>query len=98
MFLSEVMTYIARTMDKGAAVVMFQEILICKGKKTRVQRELKLDFPEYDCYIAVRDYVDVGKDGDDEKLTEEYARGEAQITVVTFLHKRVFQDHALVKN
>ena len=100
MFLSEAMPHIARTMDKGAAIVMLQEILIRKGKKTRVQRELKLDFSEYDCYITVGDHVDVGKDDDDEELTEEYARNEAQITVVTFLHKRVFQDsdHALVKN
>ena len=98
MFLSEAMPYIARNMDKGAAIVMLQEILIRKGKKTIVQRKLKLDFSEYDCYIAVGDYEDVGKDDDDEELTEEYARNEAQITVVTFLHKRVFQDHALVKN
>ena len=87
MFLSEAMPYIARTMNKGAAIVMLQEILIRKGKKTRVQRELKHDFPEYDCYIAVGDHVDVGKDDDDEELTEEYARSAAQITVVTFLHK-----------
>ena len=98
MFLFEAMPYIARTMDKGAAIVMLQEILIRKGKKTRVQRELKRDFPEYDCYIAVGDYVDVGKDDDNEELTEEYAHSAAQITVVTFLHKRVFEGHTLIKN
>ena len=38
------------------------------------------------------------KDDDDEELTEEYARRAAQITVVTFLHKRVFQGYAMVKN
>ena len=40
----------------------------------------------------------MGKDDDDEELTEEYARSAAQITVVTFLDKRFFQGHALVKN
>ena len=57
-------------MDKGAAIVMLQEILIHKGKKTKVQREIKKKFPEYDCYIAAGDHVDVGKDETDEELTE----------------------------
>ena len=98
MFLSEAMPYIARTMDKVAAILMLQDILICKEKKTNVQRELKQGFPECDCYIPAGDHVDEGKDDDDEELTEEHARSAAQITVVTFLHTRVFQGYALVKN
>ena len=41
--------------------------------------------------------MDVGNDENDRTLTEEYARSKAQITVVTFLHKRVFQTNALVR-
>ena len=40
----------------------------------------------------------MGKDDNDEELTEKYARSAAQITVVTFLHKRVFQGYVMVKN
>ena len=98
MFLSEAMLYIARTMDKGAAIVMLQEILIRKGKKTKVQREFKYQFPEYDCYIAAGDHVDVRKDDNDEELTEECARKCSENHSLTFLHKRVFQGCALVKN
>jgi hypothetical protein len=35
--------------------------------------------------------VDAGNDENDRTLSEQYARNKAQITVVTFLHKRVFQ-------
>jgi len=41
--------------------------------------------------------VDVGKDENDRTLAEEYVRNKAQITVVTFLHKRVFQTNALAR-
>jgi len=41
--------------------------------------------------------TDVGHDGNDRTLAEEYARNKAQITVVTFLHKRVFQANALAR-
>jgi len=48
-------------------------------------------FLKYECYIAAGSHVDVGNDENDRKLTEEYARSKAQITLVTFLHKQVFQ-------
>ena len=92
------MPYIARNRNKGAAVVILQEFLIHKGTKTEVRREFKHKFPEYDCYIAAGDHLNVGKDDNDVALIEEYARSAAQITVVTFLHKRVFQGQVLVKN
>jgi len=41
--------------------------------------------------------VDVGNDENDRTLVEEYARNKAQITVVTFLHNRVFQTNALAR-
>ena len=45
---------------------------------------------------AAGSHVDVGNNGNDRTLIEEYAGSQAQITVVTFLHKRVFQTNALV--
>ena len=41
--------------------------------------------------------MDVGNDENDRTLVEEYARNKAQITVVTFLHKQVFQTNALAR-
>jgi len=49
----------------------------------------------YECHIAAGSHVDVGNDENDRTLVEEYARNKAQITVVTFLHKQVFQTNAL---
>jgi len=67
------------------------------GKTVKVRRELRQMFPMYECYIAARSHVDVGNDENDRTLVEEYARNKAQITVVTFLHKRVFQTNALAR-
>ena len=61
-------------MNKGAAVVILQEVLVHKGTKIRIQREFKHKFPEYDCYIAAGDRVDVRKDDNNVALTEEFAR------------------------
>jgi len=41
--------------------------------------------------------VDVGNDENNRTLAEEYARSKAQITIVTFLHKQVFQTNALAR-
>jgi len=83
-------------MQKGTAVVLLQEVLIRKGTTVKVRRELKQMFPKYECNIAAGSHVDVGNDDNDRTLTEEYARSKAQITVVTFIHKRVLQTNALV--
>ena len=72
---------------------MHEVVLIRKGTTVKVRRM----FPMYECYIAAGSHVDVGNDKNDRALTEEYARSTAQITVVTFLHKRVFQTNALVR-
>jgi len=40
-------------------------------------------------------HLDVGNNENDRTLVEEYAHNKAQITVVTFLHKQVFQTDAL---
>ena len=42
MFLSEAMPYIAQTMDRGAAIVMLQKILIRKGKKIKFSVNLSI--------------------------------------------------------
>jgi len=84
-------------MQKGAAVVLLQEVLIRKGTTVRVRRELRHMCPMYECYIAVGSHVDVGNDGNDRTLTEEYARSKEQIAVVTFQHKRIFQTNTLVR-
>jgi len=41
--------------------------------------------------------VDVGNDENDRTLAKEYARNKEQITVVTFLHKRVFETNVLAR-
>jgi len=51
----------------------------------------------YECYIAAGSHMDVGNDENDRTLVEEYARNKAQITVVTCLHKQVFQPNALAR-
>jgi len=54
-------------------------------------------FPQYDRYVAAGSHVDVGNDENEQTEIEEYARSKAQISVVTFLHERVFQTNALVR-
>jgi len=88
--LSAALPYIAQTMQKGAVVVLLQEVLIRKGRTVKVRRELRQMFPKYECSIAAGSHVDVGNDENDRTLTEEYACSKAQITVVAFLFKRNF--------
>jgi len=83
-------------MQKGAAVVLLQEVLIRKGTTVKVRRELREIFPKYECYIAAGSHVDVGINENNRTLTEECVRSKVQITVVIFPHKRVFQTNALV--
>ena len=83
-------------MQKEATVVLLHEVVIRKETTVRVRRDLRQIFPKYECYIAVGSHVDVGNDESDRTLTEKYARSKAQITVVTFLHKRIFQTNTLV--
>jgi len=54
-------------------------------------------FPKYECYIAAGSHVNVGNNENDRTLAEEYARNKAQITVVNFLHKRIFRTNALAR-
>ena len=54
-------------------------------------------FPLYEFYIAAGSHVDVGNHENDRTLAAEYARNKAQITIVTFLHKRVFQTNTLAR-
>jgi len=84
-------------MQKAASVVLLQEALLRKGTTVRVKQELRQMFPKYECYITAGSHVDVGNDENERTLTEEYARSKAQITVITFLHKRVFQTNAPVR-
>jgi len=95
--LSAVLPYIAQTMQKGSAVVLLQEVLICKRTTFRVRQELRQRFPKYVCYITAGSHVDVGNDENDRMLTEECTPSKARITIVTFLHKRVFQTNTLVR-
>jgi len=80
--------YIAQTMQKGAEVVLLQEVIIRKGTTVKVRRELRQMFPMYECYITAGSHVNVGSEKNDRTLVEEYERNKAQITVVLFLHKR----------
>jgi len=89
--------YIAQAMLKKIAIVMLQEIWIPRGSKFRVQRDFQRKYPEYECYIAAGSDVDLVADTDGDQVPSDgYNDGGAHITVVTFLHKRVFSPKALV--
>jgi len=62
-----------QTMQKGTAVVLLQEVLIRKGTKVKVRRELSNNLTEYKCYIAVGSHVDRGKNQIDRTIPKEYA-------------------------
>jgi len=92
-----VQPYTAQAMRKKAAIVMLQEIRIPRGSKFRVQRDFKWKNPEYECYIAAGSNIDLVADTDGGQVPSDgYNDGRAHITVVTFLHKRVFRPKALV--
>ena len=74
---SAALPYIAQAMQKGAAVVLLQKVLIRKGTTVKVRRELRQMFPIYECYIAAGSHVDVGNDENERTLVEEYARNKA---------------------
>jgi len=91
--------YIAQAMRKKAAIVMLQEIRIPRGSKFRVQRDFWRKYPEYKCYIAAGSDINLVADTDSDQVPSDgYNDGRAHITVVTFLHKRVFRLKALVVN
>jgi hypothetical protein len=72
---------------------------IPRGSKFRVQRDFRRKYPEYECYIAAGSDVDLVADTDGDQVPSDgYNDGRAHITVVTFLHKRVFCPKALVVN
>ena len=78
---------------------MLQDIRIPRGSKFRVQRDFWRKHPEYECYIAAGSDVDLVADTDGDQMPSDgYNDGRAHITVVTFLHKRVFRPKALVVN
>jgi len=78
---------------------MLQEIRIPPGSKFRVQRDFRRTYPEYECYIAAGSDIDLLADTDGDQVPSNgYNDGRAHITVVTFLHKRVFRPKALVVN
>jgi len=86
-------------MRKKAAIVMLQETWIPRGSKFRVQRDFRQKYPEYKCYIAAGSDIDLVVDTDGDQVPSDgYNDRRAHITVVTFLHKRVFRPKALVVN
>jgi len=86
-------------MQMKAASVMLQEIWIPRGSKFRVQRDFRRKYPEYECYIAAGSDIDLVADTDgDQAPSDGYNDGRAHITVVAFLHKRVFRPKVIVMN
>jgi len=86
-------------MRKKAAIILLQEIRISWGSKFRVQQEFRRKYPEYEYYIAAGSNIDLVADVDGDQIPSDgYNDGRAHITVVTFLHKRVFRPKALVVN
>jgi len=91
--------YIAQAMRMKVAIVMLQEIRIPRCSKFRVQREIRRNYPDYECYLAAGSDIDLVADTDSDQVPSDgYNDGRAHITVVTFLHKRVFRPKALVVN
>jgi len=67
--------------------------------KFGVQRDCRQKYPEYECYIAAGSGIDFVADTDGDQVPSDgYNDGRAHITVVTFLHKRVFRPKALFVN
>jgi len=91
--------YIAQAMRKKAAIVMLQEIQIPRGSKFTFQRDFRRKYAEYECYIAAGSDIDLVADMDGDQVPSDgYNDGRVLITVVTFLHTRVFRPKALVVN
>jgi len=90
--------YIAQAKRKKAAIVMLQEIRIPRGSKFRVQRDFRREYPEYECCIAGSNIDLVANTDGDQVPSDGYDDRRAHITLVTFLHKRVFRPKALVVN
>ena len=86
--------YIAQAMRKKAAIVMLQEIRIPQGINFRVHRDFRRKYPEYECYIAAGSDIDLVAETSNLFIQQEIVH----ITVVNFLHKRVFRPEALVVN
>jgi len=84
--------YIAQAMRKKAAIVMLLEIRIPRESKFRVQRDFTRKCPGYECYIAAGSDIDLVADTDGDQVPSDGCNDKrAHITVVTFLHKRVFR-------
>ena len=67
--------------------------------KFRIQRDFRQKYPEYESYIDAGSDIDLVEDEDSDKVpVDGYNNGRAHITVVSFLHNRVFRPKALVLN
>ena len=92
-------SYIAQAMWEKAAIVMLQVKRIPRGSKFKVQRDFRRKYPKYGCYIAAGNDIDLVADADrDQVPSNAYNDERAHITVVTFLHKRMFRPKAPVVN
>jgi len=78
---------------------MLQEIQIPRGSKFRVQWDFRRKYSEYECYIAAGSNIDLAADMDSDQVPSDgYIDGKAHITVVPFLHQRVFRPKTPVVN
>ena len=85
-------------MQQKAAIVMLHEIRIPRGSN-KVERDFRRMYPKYEATIAAGSDIDLVAGTDDEQVSSDgYNYGRAHITVVIFLHKRVFRPKALVVN
>ena len=81
--------YIAKVMREKAAIVMLQEIQIPWRRNWK--------YPDYECYIAARNEIDLVADMDSDKvLHDRYNDTRTHITAVNFPQKIVFRPKHLL--
>jgi len=76
---------------------MLHKIRIPRGSTFRVKRNFRRSYQEYKCYIAAGSDIDLVADTDSDQVpSDRYNDERLHVTVVTFLHKRVFRPRELV--
>jgi len=82
---------IEKTLSKGAAVVMLQEVSFHPGERRRVKSTFKKLGPEYWCVMEASQRVRAGQEELKAGVSKANYKAPWVYAVVTFLHKDVFK-------